>query len=204
MFYVAEVEDHVRVEPRHFGLATKDAVAEQLEESYVKTMHKELGFVISVIGVKEVGEGIIIPGDGAAYYKSLFTVLVWKPELHELVPGVIKEITNFGAFMQIGPTQGMIHISQTMEDFVSLSKTGNLQGKMSKRSLNVGDSCLARIVAISYKGGEPKIGLTMRQPGLGKMEWLDDAKKKAVMLLRRLKGLNLVERRRGLRKNKNG
>lgn len=180
MFYIAEVEDHVRVEPRHFGLATKDAVAEQLEESYVKTMHKELGFVISVIGVKEVGEGIIIPGDGAAYYKSLFTVLVWRPELHELVPGVIKEITNFGAFMQIGPTQGMIHISQTMEDFVSLSKTGNLQGKMSKRSLNVGDSCLARIVAISYKGGEPKIGLTMRQPGLGKVEWLEDAKKKAV------------------------
>jgi len=181
MFYVAEVEDHVRVEPRHFGLATKDAVAEQLEESYVKTMHKELGFVISVIGVKDVGEGIIIPGDGAAYYKSLFTVLVWRPELHELVPGKIKEITNFGAFMQIGPTQGMIHISQTMEDFVSLSKTGNLQGKATKRSLNVGDSCLARIVAISYKAGEPKIGLTMRQPGLGKLEWLEEAKKRAVV-----------------------
>lgn len=180
MFYVAEVEDHVRVEPKHFGLATKDAVAEQLQESYVKTMHKDLGFVISVIGVKEVGEGIIIPGDGAAYYKSQFTVLVWKPELHELVPGIVKEITNFGAFMQIGPAQGMIHISQTMEDFVSLSKTGSLQGKVTKRTLNVGDSCLARIVAISYKAGEPKIGLTMRQPGLGKVDWLEDAKKKAV------------------------
>ena len=185
MFYVAEVEDHVRVEPRHFGLATKDAVAEQLEESYVKTMHKELGLVISVIGVKNVGEGIIIPGDGSAYYKSLFTVLVWKPELHELIPGLIKEITNFGAFMQIGPTQGMIHISQTMEDFVSVSKTGNLQGKVTKRSLNVGDSCLARIIAISYKGGEPKIGLTMRQPGLGKVEWLEDAKKKIIAAARK-------------------
>ena len=179
MFYVAEVEDHVRVEPKHFGLATKDAVAEQLQESYVKTMHKDLGFVISVIGVKEVGEGIIIPGDGAAFYKSQFTVLVWKPELHELVPGIVKEITNFGAFMQIGPAQGMIHISQTMEDFVSLSKTGSLQGKVTKRTLNVGDSCLARIVAISYKAGEPKIGLTMRQLGLGKVDWLEDAKKKA-------------------------
>lgn len=180
MFYIAEVEDHVRVEPRHFGLATKDAVAEQLQESYVKTMHKDLGFVISVIGVTEVGEGIIIPGDGAAYYKSLFTVLVWKPELHELIPGSIKEITNFGAFMQIGPAQGMIHISQTMEDFVSLNKTGSLSGKMTKRSLNVGDLCLARIVAISYKAGEPKIGLTMRQPGLGKIEWIEDSRKKAV------------------------
>lgn len=180
MFYVAEVEDHVRVEPRHFGLATKDAVSEQLQESYVKTMHKDLGFVISVIAVDNVGEGVIIPGDGAAYYKSKFTVLVWRPELHELIPGTIKEITNFGAFMQIGPAQGMIHISQTMEDFVSLSKTGNLQGKTTKRSLNTGDNCLARIVAISYKGGEPKIGLTMRQPGLGKVEWIEESHKKAL------------------------
>ncbi|HLC37574.1 MAG TPA: DNA-directed RNA polymerase [Candidatus Nanoarchaeia archaeon] len=200
MFYLAEVEDHVRVEPRHFGLATKDAVAEQLQESYVKTMHKELGFVISVIGVKDVGEGIIIPGDGAAFYKSLFTVLVWKPELHELIPGLIKEITNFGAFMQIGPAQGMIHISQTMEDFVSLSKTGNLQGKVTKRSLNVGDSCLARVVAISYKAGEPKIGLTMRQPGLGKVEWLDESKKRAIAVAKKAEKFNKSDRKKGARK----
>jgi DNA-directed RNA polymerase subunit E' len=185
MFYLADVEDHVRVEPRHFGLATKDAVSEQLAETYVKTMHKDLGFVISVIGVSDVGEGIIIPGDGAAYYKSRFTVLVWRPELHEIVHGTIKEITNFGAFMTLGVAQGMIHISQTMEDFVSVSKTGNLQGKASKRSLNVGDHCVARIVAISYKAGEPKIGLTMRQPGLGKIEWIDEAHKKAVAAAKR-------------------
>lgn len=180
MFYLAEVEDYVRVEPKHFGLATKDAVSEQLNDTYVDNVSKDLGFVMSVVSVDDVGEGIIIPGDGAAYYKSRFNVLVWKPELHELVYGTIKEITTFGAFIQIGNTQGMIHISQTMEDFVSLSKTGSLQGKASKRSLNIGDNCLARIVAISFKAGDPKIGLTMRQPGLGKLEWLQETKKKVV------------------------
>ena len=80
--------------------------------------------------------------------------------------------------MQIGPTQGMIHISQTMEDFVSLSKVGTLHGKSSKKSLGLKDNCVARIVAISFKTGEPKIGLTMRQPGLGKLEWLDEKRKK--------------------------
>ena len=38
---------------------------------------------------------------------------------------------------------------------------------------------MARIIAISYKGDQPKIGLTMRQPGLGKLEWLSDDKRKA-------------------------
>jgi DNA-directed RNA polymerase subunit E' len=179
MFYLTEVEDYVRVEPKHFGLATKEAVSVQLKESYVNSVTKDLGFVISVIDVDDVGEGIIIPGDGAAYYKSRFRVLVWKPELHELVFSTVKEITTFGAFMEIGKVQGMIHISQTMEDFVSLSKTGTLQGRSTRRSLSIGDNCMSRIVAISFKSGEPKISLTMRQPGLGKLEWLDEDKAKA-------------------------
>jgi DNA-directed RNA polymerase subunit E' len=179
MFYLAEVEDHIRVEPRHFGLPTMESIQRQLNESYVNSVSKDLGFVISVISVDDVGDGIIIPGDGAAFYKSRFKILIWKPELHELVYGTIKEIVNFGAFMQVGPAQGMIHISQTMEDFVSLNKTGVLQGKSSRRSLSVGDNCVARIVAISFKSGEPKIGLTMRQPGLGKLEWIDERRKKA-------------------------
>jgi len=180
MFYLLEVEDHVRVEPKHFGLPTKQAVEKQLNETYVDKVTKELGHVISVISAEVVDDGIIIPGDGAPFYKSIFKLLVWKPEMHELVYGTINEITTFGAFMQIGPAQGMIHISQTMEDYVSLSKTGTLSGKSSKRVLSKGDECLARVVAISYKSGEPKIGLTMRQPGLGKIDWIEDEKKKKV------------------------
>jgi DNA-directed RNA polymerase subunit E' len=178
MFYLAEVEDYIRVEPRHFGLPTMESIERQLDDSYVDSVSRDLGFVISVVSVDDVGEGIIIPGDGAAYYKSKFQILMWKPELHEIVYGTVKEITNFGAFMQIGPAQGMIHISQTMEDYVSLNKTGVLQGKSSKRSLGIGDHCVARIVSISFKAGDPKFGLTMRQPGLGKLEWLDEKRKK--------------------------
>jgi DNA-directed RNA polymerase subunit E' len=178
MFYLIEVEDHVRVEPKHFGLPTMEAIEKQLNDSFVGKVDKELGYVISVVGVDGVEDGVIVPGDGAAFYKSKFNLVVWKPELQELVYGTISEITNFGAFMQIGLAKGMIHISQTMEDYVSFSKTGTLSGKASKRSLSKGDECLARIVAISYKGSEPKIGLTMRQPGLGKLEWLKEEKKK--------------------------
>jgi DNA-directed RNA polymerase subunit E' len=67
-----------------------------------------------------------------------------------------------------------------MDDYVSFSKANSLLGKASKRSLKSGDLCLARVVAISHKAGELKIGLTMRQPGLGKIDWIkeDLAKKK--------------------------
>jgi len=135
---------------------------------------RNLGKAVSVISVLNVGEGVIIPGDGAAYYNSKFKLLVWKPELQEIVYGTISEITNFGAFIDMGVMRGMIHISQTMDDYVSFSKTNSLLGKATKRNLKQGDLCMARIVAISHKGEGPKIGLTMRQPGLGKLDWIKE------------------------------
>ena len=179
MFYLTEVEDYIRVEPKLFGLPTIESVEKQLKETYADYYDKDIGRVIAIIEVLEVGEGVIIPGDGAAYYRSRFKLLVWKPELQELVYGIVSEITNFGAFMDLGVMKGMIHISQTMDDYVSFNKTNSLIGKASKRVVKTGDLCLARVVAISHKGGELKIGLTMRQPGLGKLEWIkeDEIKK---------------------------
>ena len=179
MFYITEVQDYVRVAPKLFGLPTAEAIDKQLRETYTDYYDEELGKAVSVIAVLEVGEGVIIPGDGAAYYNARFKLLVWKPELQELVYGVIAEITNFGAFIDMGAMRGMIHIGQTMDDYVSLNlKTSSLLGKSSKRSLKQKDLCVARIVSLSHKAAEPKMGLTMRQPGLGKLEWLNEDKKK--------------------------
>jgi len=176
MFYLTEVEDYVRVEPKLFGLSTSEAVDKQIRETYADYYDKELGKVVTIVEVLEVGEGILIPGDGAAYYLSKFKLVNWKPSLHELVFGKIAEITTFGAFIDLGVLRGMIHISQTMEDYVSFSKTNTLLGKTNKRILKTDDLCLARVVAISHKGDEPKIGLTMRQPGLGKVDWVKEDK----------------------------
>ena len=75
--------------------------------------------------------------------------------------------------------RGMIHISQTMDDYVTFSKSGVLTGKESKQNLKIKDLCKARIIAISYKNiREPRIGLTMRQPQLGAIAWSKEPKKK--------------------------
>ena len=186
MFKIVEINDHVRVEPELFGMPIKKAIKKQLEKSYEKYIDEELGAVVAVLEVISVGEGILIPGDPAAYYESEFKLLIFKPELQELVYGHITQITNFGAFMNIGAFEAMIHISQTMDDYVSFSKSDSLIGKNSKRSLRRNDLCIARIVALSYKTIPPKIGLTMRQPGLGKLEWIKEDKRKAQIQAKRI------------------
>ncbi|MFH1181970.1 MAG: DNA-directed RNA polymerase [Candidatus Woesearchaeota archaeon] len=177
MFYSLKVKDHVRVPPIMFGLPVKEAVLAQLKKGYDGYISKDFGVVVDVLDVANVGDGIIIPGDGASYYDTEFEMIVFKPELQEVVSGTIRDIADFGAFISLGVIDGMIHISQTMDDFVSFGKDKVLIGKDSKRSLKVGDKCRARIIAVSYKDiTNPKLGLTMRQQGLGKLEWLEEPK----------------------------
>ncbi len=176
MFYKIHVRDHIRVPPELFGMEIADAILVRVKKKYDGYISKDLGVVIDVSQIKEVKEGVIIPGDGAAYYDTDFELLSFKPELQEVIMGKVRDIADFGAFMNLGPIDGMIHISQTMDDFVSFGKDKVLLGKDSKRSLKVADKCRARIIAVSYKDlTNPKIALTMRQAGLGKVEWLAEA-----------------------------
>ena len=175
MFYKTEVKDHIRVPPKLFNLSREEAIQECVRKKYEGYIDQELGIVIDLYKVNEIGEGVIIPGDGASYYETKFELFTFKPEMQEVILGKIKDIADFGAFMTIGPIEGMIHISQTMDDFVSFSKEKVLVGKENKRTLKVGDKCKSRIIAVSFKDlSNPKLGLTMRQPCLGKLEWIEE------------------------------
>ncbi|MBS3125431.1 DNA-directed RNA polymerase [Candidatus Woesearchaeota archaeon] len=173
MFYRTEISDHIRVSPRLFNLEINEAILRAVKQKYDGLIDPAMGVVIDVSSVKNIGEGIIIPGDGASYYETTFELLLFQPELHEVLTGKIKDIADFGAFITLGPIDGMIHISQTMDDFVTFAKDKTLSGRDSKRALRVGDACRARVIAVSFKDvTNPKIGLTMRQPGLGRLDWI--------------------------------
>lgn len=175
MFEKAVFKQSVRVMPKLLTGDVKEAVRNALKEME-GTISRNNGMLLIVTDVKEVGEGRIIPGDGAVYFDAVYEALVFRPELHEVVDGEVTDIVEFGAFIRVGPMDGLVHVSQVMDDYVSYSKEGVLQGKQSKQNLKVGDKVRARIISISYKAEPAKLGLTMRQPGLGKWEWLQEQK----------------------------
>ena len=101
------------------------------------------------------------------------------PEINEIVLGEVVDITEFGAFTRVGPLDALIHVSQIMDDKISYdSKNSVFVGKKTGNKLKEGDIVRARIVGISLGKGRSKISLTMRQPLLGSIDWLDREKKK--------------------------
>ncbi|MFH0890324.1 MAG: DNA-directed RNA polymerase [Candidatus Aenigmatarchaeota archaeon] len=168
MYKLITVEDVVRVPPSKLGVSIKKSVKQSLQEQLEGVMDKDMGIIVAVTNIENVGAGKLLPGDGSIHYVAKFNVLAYFPTMYEVVCGEVIDITEFGAFVRMGPLDGLVHISQVMDDFVSYdAKNSMFLGKESKRTIKEGDNVKARVITVSIGKNDYKIGLTMRQAGLG-------------------------------------
>lgn len=182
MYVIASKEDVVRIPPNLLGEDFEGLAARLTQESFQNKVEGDGSYTVLVRNIECVGDGRIIHGDGAVYQKVKFETVMFRPMLHEVVEGTVCEVLKFGAFVRFGPLDGLLHISQIMDDRIDVDVDGRrLVGKDTKRELRLGDSIRARIVSLSINERSPresKIGLTMRQPGMGKLEWIQEERKK--------------------------
>lgn len=182
MFKLITMEDTIRIPPETFCSPLENVGYQQVKAKYEGVVDDTLGYVIAVTNVNVSPVGKIIPGDGATYHKVTFSILTFYPLIQEVVEGEVVEIADFGAFVRIGPIDALLHVSQLIDDFISYDeKQGMLIGKETGRKITTGDRVRVRITAVSLgrAGGSAKIGVTARQPFLGKLEWIEEELNKA-------------------------
>jgi DNA-directed RNA polymerase subunit E' len=96
--------------------------------------------------------------------------------MQEVVDGEVVEVVSFGAFVGIGPVDGLLHVSQISDEYLAFDEENQqLASRESNQVLGTGDAVRTRIVTKSIDERNPresKIGLTAKQPGLGKHGWL--------------------------------
>jgi uncharacterized protein len=117
-----------------------------------KDLEKELGAFTFADVVKELEK----PGRDP---REAFVPFQFRADIHELkdlqpgmmCPGIVTNVTNFGAFVDIGVHQdGLVHISQIAEKFV----------KDPREVVNVGDRVNVRVLEV--KLDKKQIALTMK------------------------------------------
>jgi DNA-directed RNA polymerase subunit E' len=177
MFNLITLKDTIRISPNKFDKPLDNAAYEELRGKYEGLVDEDLGYVISVIKVEVNPIGRIVPGDGGTHHQVTFSIMTFFPQLQEIVEGEVVEVADFGTFLRIGPVDALLHVSQLMDDFISYDeRQGVLLGKESGRIIQRGDLFRVRMVAVSFPKGRSsgKIGVTARQPMLGKLQWIED------------------------------
>ena len=181
MFSVSTLGDVVRIPPSLFGTSAKKAAINILKSKYESMVNPNLGYIIMILDANVDPMGKLIAGDGGTFHRVEFDALTFYPKLQEIVNGEIVDITDFGAFVRIGPTDALLHLSQIMDDYLKSDvASGVILANQSGRTLRVGSTIRTRITAVSLGKAATmgKIGITCRQPFLGADEWIQEEIKK--------------------------
>lgn len=96
MFILLELSDLVRVPPQSFSQATLAAVKDELHKKYSNKVVSNLGLAICVWDILDIKDGLLKPGDGAAYVQAAFRLVVWKPFVGEILTGWVAECSADG------------------------------------------------------------------------------------------------------------
>ncbi len=182
MFSISTLVDVVRIPPSLFGVNLKNAAIEILKSKYESMINAELGYIVMILTAKVEPMGKMIPGDGGTFHKVEFDALTFYPMMQEIVNGELVDITDFGAFVRIGPTDALLHLSQVMDDYLKSDvASGMIIANQSGKTLKVGSTIRTRITAVSLGKAATmgKIGITCRQPFLGADEWIAEQIKKS-------------------------
>jgi len=181
VFVVLRLRDSVLIPNHLLSASLRETIIHILKDKHESRVSSELGIEIMVIDVEIDQNNKINSSEGTTYKDVNFTVLAFYPRLQEIVEGELVEVTDFGCFVRIGPTDALLHLSQIADDLVRADVRGGMIVSEGGNKIKLGSTLRVRIISISHpkKFEMGKIGLSCRGSFLGPREWI---KRKKVSL----------------------
>jgi DNA-directed RNA polymerase subunit E'/Rpb7 len=167
MFVLALLADTIRVPPHLLSSPTLNAVSSIIERRYPNRIVIDVGLVICPYGPPlEVGDGILVPGDGGSHHQVIFRCLVFRPFVEEVLVGVVISSHGGGVTVSVGgffdqvfiPAYWMLNPSSYDEDSGLWVWTPNYDDEGGKDDGGHGD--VAEAVGVS---GEWSDGMVKRE-----------------------------------------
>ena len=178
MYSLVTKEDTIRIPAEYIKKerSLSEHVDRLAHDAFEGRFDDEDNYVLLTFDHELQGRGRIIHGDGAIYQKVRFKALLFSMDSNEIVDGAVSEVHEFGAFVQIGPMEALLHKSQILDEQIDINiGLRRIEGRQTGKYLAVGSPVRSRIVSLSLNPHDPrssKIGLTCKQPALGAPDWI--------------------------------
>ncbi|KAJ8651528.1 DNA-directed RNA polymerase [Lichtheimia ornata] len=102
MFLVAELEDTVKIEPKHFDKSDNEAITAVLNQKFANKVIPDVGLCVCVHDILEASPGAILHGDGCSYIKTTFRLVIFRPFVGEVITGRVKSCSSSGVRVTLG------------------------------------------------------------------------------------------------------
>ena len=179
MYSLVTMEDTIRIPAEYIrkGRKLEDHIDDLAHAAFEGRFDEDENYTLLTYGHETVGRGKIIHGDGAIYQRVRFKALHFTMEANEVVDGAVSEVSEYGAFVRIGPIEALLHKSQILDEPINVNPAERrIEGAKSGKLIEVGTNVRSRIVSKAINQNDPrssKIGLNCKMAGLGAHQWID-------------------------------
>ncbi|KAI5477931.1 DNA-directed RNA polymerase II subunit RPB7 [Pseudohyphozyma bogoriensis] len=115
MFFLTELERTLTLSPSYFTPTLKAYLHTLLYHTVEGTCSGQIGYIIAVMGVTEVGQGKIVGGQ--AEFNIKYSAIVYRPFKNEVVDGVVASVNKMGIFADVGPLTCFVSTHLIPPDF---------------------------------------------------------------------------------------
>ena len=178
MYSLVTREDTIRIPAEYIraGRKLEEHIDELAHDAFECRFDENENFTLLTFDHEAVGRGKIIHGDGAIYQNVRFKALIFTMENNEVIDGAVSEISEYGAFVRIGPVEALLHKSQILDEPIQVNMgIRRIEGSQSGKHIEEGSFVRSRIVSKAINQNDPrpsKIGLNCKMSGLGAHDWL--------------------------------
>jgi len=111
MFVISTIADTIRILPTMFSQSTRTSAHQEIDKKYPNRVIMDVGLVICRYGgVTQIGDGVLVPGDGAAHHEVVFRLVIFRPFVEEVCVGHIVGSSEEGIKVALGDFFGDIFI----------------------------------------------------------------------------------------------
>ncbi|KAK9950976.1 hypothetical protein M0R45_006439 [Rubus argutus] len=102
MFYLSRIEHSLRLPPHLLSLRLQDAVMGELEKLFLDKVIANLGLCVSVYDIQSIKDHFILPNDGHPTLTVVFTLIMFRPFVGEIITAKVLESTADGLRLSLG------------------------------------------------------------------------------------------------------
>lgn len=102
MFLLAKFKDTIRVPASHLGKPIEEVLAEELNKRFSNKVVLNVGLIICLHDIVDIGESHIYCGDGAIHTRCVYRMIVFRPQVGEIICGTLKSSSKEGLNISLG------------------------------------------------------------------------------------------------------
>lgn len=123
MFVLSKFKDIIRVPASELGQPIEEVLADELNKRFANKVVLKVGLVICLHDIVEVGESYIYCGDGAIHTRCVYRLIVFRPQVGEILCGTLKSSSKEGLNVSLGFFDSIIIPSQQLNEPSQFNET---------------------------------------------------------------------------------